>query len=370
MLMIKIAYYISDYGYGHASRSLAVIRQLLINNTGIQVVICHSFALEFLKKSLHEFSKRQIQYRVVETDIGYFTKRKSIELDVLLLEQSFETYMEQWPRKVIVESQFLKREKIDLVISDISPLAFEAAAQLNVPSVGISNFTWFTAYQGLIEETKLKIFQKAYEKMSYFFSLAGNQERTWNKYSNLSFQFFSRPIDETEVVHLKRWLNPDGEKIIIFFGLGMKMSGINLEQLHIWGEEKYVFVVSSNMEIEHPNVFRIPDNYLETQNFIAAADLAITKAGWGIVSEAIIGRTPLLILNRQSMREDQAMIHFLKSRKLCSLIEWKELLHMKSSETIIDQVCSESLEGFLLFENEIERLVSQINLVIERTINQ
>lgn len=49
--MKTIAYYISDYGFGHASRSIAVIRKLL-NHPEVEIMICHSFALSFIKESL------------------------------------------------------------------------------------------------------------------------------------------------------------------------------------------------------------------------------------------------------------------------------------------------------------------------------
>ncbi|MFS0774819.1 hypothetical protein ABC255_02100 [Neobacillus sp. 3P2-tot-E-2] len=44
--MKTIAYYISDFGFGHASRSIAVIRKLL-NHPEAEIMICHSFALSF-----------------------------------------------------------------------------------------------------------------------------------------------------------------------------------------------------------------------------------------------------------------------------------------------------------------------------------
>jgi UDP-N-acetylglucosamine:LPS N-acetylglucosamine transferase len=40
-----------------------------------------------------------------------------------------------------------------------------------------------------------------------------------------------------------------------------------------------VFVVSSNMDITHPNVYQVPTTYTEVQHYVAAADLVISKAG-------------------------------------------------------------------------------------------
>lgn len=45
---------------------------------------------------------------------------------------------------------------MDCIISDISPIAFEIADQLEVPSIGISNFTWYTAYKNIVPIVRFK----------------------------------------------------------------------------------------------------------------------------------------------------------------------------------------------------------------------
>jgi hypothetical protein len=65
---------------------------------------------------------------------------------------------------------FLRRNRVDLVLSEISPLPFEAAECLGIPSVEIPNFTWFTAYQGLMEKVLKGIVREvgAYLKTARF----------------------------------------------------------------------------------------------------------------------------------------------------------------------------------------------------------
>src|SRR5205807_4818346 len=49
------------------------------------------------------------------------------------------------------ESSFLKQSGARLVIGDIPPLAFAAAARAGVPAIAISNFTWDWIYSGYDE---------------------------------------------------------------------------------------------------------------------------------------------------------------------------------------------------------------------------
>ncbi|PEQ95216.1 hypothetical protein CN481_05000 [Bacillus sp. AFS006103] len=295
--MKTIAYYISDYGYGHASRSIGIIRKLL-NEPEVQIIVCHSFALTFIKKSLHS---NRVSYRNIKTDIGYLLEKDSIFPDKDILLKEYKSFVADWDQYIQQEREFLRENNVDLVISDISPLPFEVAASLAITSVGISNFTW-SAYQGLIEEVELITYKEAYHKMTYFYSLAGSQER-WDLYSN-KYGFFSRDVDVHEVNRIRSMVNPNRNKKIIFLGLGMKIGVDALEQLSIRNSQNCVFLVSSNVQVNHSNVFQIPRDYLESQHYIAASDLVISKAGWGMIGEAINANIPLLILNRPSMKEE------------------------------------------------------------------
>ncbi|MCM3670909.1 hypothetical protein M3181_18270 [Mesobacillus maritimus] len=316
--MKTIAYYISDYGYGHASRSIAVIRELLIDPK-VRIIICHSFALSFIKSSVQS---DRVTYRNIRTDVGYFLERNSIYPDRGLLLKEYKSYLSNWGEKVRVEISFLITSYVELVISDISPLAIEAANSLDIPSIGISNFTWYTAYQGLIEEHELRTFKEAYEKMDYYFSLAGSQDSLSLNNITQEYGFFSRDIEENEVNQIKKHINPTGTNHIVFLGLGMKIHLDLLDSLPIWDSLNTSFIVSSNVNVNRENVYQIPFDYNETQNYIAASNLVISKPGWGVIGEALCSNTPLLLLNRSSMREDQNTIKYLKKRHLCKTIDW------------------------------------------------
>jgi uncharacterized protein (TIGR00661 family) len=318
--MKTIAYYISDYGYGHATRSIAIIRKLLEREQNVKIIICHSFALKFIQVSL---SSNRISFRSINTDIGYVLKKDTIQPDTEQLNIEFVKFIQDWVEKIEQEKLFLQKNEVNLVISDISPLGFEGADSLGIPSIGLSNFTWYTAYQGLIEEQSLAVFKQAYDKMTKFYSLAGSREK-WEK-DELSFPFFSRYIEEKEVQRIRKIVNPDGNKSVIFVGLGMNIENELIEQFSFWDSPDCIFITSSNMEVDKDNVYSIPKDYLETQNYIAASDLVISKAGWGIASEAVAANVPLLLINRKSMNEDQNTIHYLKEINSCETIEWEEL---------------------------------------------
>jgi uncharacterized protein (TIGR00661 family) len=349
-----IAYYISDYGYGHASRSVAVIRKLL-NNPDVKIIICHSFALPFIKESI---DSERVRYRKVKTDIGYYLEKDSIYPDKGRLLEEYKKFVLDWDIQIKREREFLQQNKIDLVVSDISPLPFEAAESLGIPTVGISNFTWYSAYQGLIDDEELGTFKNAYAKMSYFYSLAGCQEKWGN--GSIEYSFFSRTIDKKEVQRIKSLVNPEGNKKIVFLGLGMKIDVGSLEQLPILDNPNCIFLVSSNVQVNRQNVFQIPIDYIESQNYIAASDLVISKAGWGMIGEAVSAKVPLLILNRPSMKEDQNTIQYLKHHQLCELIDWGEFKSFQINISMIDRLKAKVKDIELTHHDQAEIIAADL----------
>lgn len=349
--MKTVVLYVSEYGFGHATRCIALIREILRARKDVQVIVCNSFAIQFIRASLNEYGDKVI-FHNVETDVGFVLKENSLDLDKEKLQQSYEEFCTNLLQKINNEIDFLSAFSVDCIISDISPIAFEIAGKLKVPSIGISNFTWYTAYKNIIPDSSLQVFKNMYKKMGYFYMLAGSNEESWAGLNTSSFNFYSRTINSLEVKKLRKNLNPIGEKQIIFIPLGMKIDIGDITKLPLWDDERYVFIVSHNMKIEHKNVYKIPKNYTESQNYVAAADCIISKAGWGTVSEAILQNKPLLIIDRKGMSEDQNTIRFLKDNKLCNLITWEDLQNI-------------DIERYMntpnaIYQNEVHTIVSHI----------
>ncbi|TGA99968.1 hypothetical protein E4665_03190 [Sporolactobacillus shoreae] len=330
-----IAFYISDYGYGHAARSVAIIRALCKRKkSAIKVIVCHSYALEFVARSLNnQIHSGQVVLRRVRNDPGYIMKPFSLEPDKERLKSTYLEFVGRFPQSVREEIRFLRENPIDLVIGDIPPVPFMAASEAGVLSLGISNFTWHTAYEHMLEERRL--LEESYQRMDYFFALAGNNERRWGKKGNLSFGFFARGSQADEVKRIRAAVGASSGIRIVFFGLGMNMATKDLAALNIWRSPNCVFLVSSNLDIEGENIFHIPDDYTESQNYIAASDLVITKPGWGIVSEAVSFRKALILIVRNEMQEDRNTVAFLRRVGPVREVSWDEIKEYQLTEDIL-----------------------------------
>ncbi|WP_411344956.1 glycosyltransferase [Paenibacillus sp. WLX1005] len=324
--LTSVAYYVSDYGYGHAARSIAVIRRLLADSPEpLRLIIHCGKALGFMYESLQEDSRHQLEFRTVSSDTGYVLKQDSIAADTEGLRNKYRQDLSLLGERVEQEREFLLQQRVQLVISDISPIPIVAAARAGIESLGISNFTWYTAYRDMLEPVELDALRTAYARMDHFIGLAGCAEPAWGCKDRIHTGFFCRQPDAREVARIRRKLNPDGTRKIVFFALGMSIEVGELERLPLWNSEGYSFIVSSNVQLEREHIARIPFHYSESQNYLAAADLVITKPGWGTIGEAVTLGKPLLLLNRSQFYEDRHTVAAIPNHHPYMLMSWEEI---------------------------------------------
>ena len=78
---------------------------------------------------------------------------------------------------------------------------------------------------------------------------------------------------------------------------------------------KGTIFTTSGIDIDYEgecNVVNLPIDILDTQNYIAASDMVITKAGWSTIGEAVLGHTNLVLIERPSSNEDSFNIEKIK----------------------------------------------------------
>ncbi|MCO7124222.1 hypothetical protein NIE88_00255 [Sporolactobacillus shoreicorticis] len=359
-----IAYYISDYGYGHVTRSLAIIRRLC-DHERIQIIICHAFAFNFINQALSELILAgKVRMRRLENDMGYVLKPHSLQPDRHQLAIKCTRFIHELPLAVKREVSFLRNQHVDLVIGDIPPVPFKAARLVSVPSIGLSNFTWFTAYNSLLPDEVLRPFFDCYKEMDYFFALAGSKEPQWGREANTNVAFFSRPPQMGIVHNIRKSVDPKGNQIVVFFGLGMRINAGNLNAYKLWHSRNCVFLVSENLDIEGETIYKIPGDEAESQNYLAASDLVISKPGWSTVAEAVNAHKPLILVKRNNMPEDEHTIGYLQKHGGCELIRWEQMNKFTITDDLLHQLDKQKNRSMMNSENVLNDLADEIQTIL------
>lgn len=306
-----IALYISSHGFGHMTRCLGIMENILNTSHYNLYIVCGKRQNDFARIYLAKYKDRII-YKDLVTDIGLVNKESSLEVDKLSLGQELIKFTSSWEEIVSDEYDFLKNLNIKCIVSDISPIGTLVGNKLQLPVVLITNFTWVEQYEYIgIDESIIDKYRQAYSYVTklikYDLCLPISIVNCKNIYE---VGFTCRQIDLDKVGKIKKQY---GNSILVTCGKSANLNTINIKNF------KGTIFTTSGIDItceDGCNIVNLPIDILDTQNYIAASDIIITKAGWGTIAEAVIGNTPLVLIERPSAIEDTFNIEKIKEYKL------------------------------------------------------
>lgn len=318
-----LAFYISSHGFGHMTRCLGIIENILNASNYNLYIVCNKKQNDFAKIYLAEYKDRII-YKDLVTDIGLVNKENSLEVDKLLLQKELLEFTSSWEDVVNDEYNFLKNLNIKCIVSDISPIGTLVGNKLQLPVVLITNFTWVEQYEYIgIDESITDKYRQTYSYVTKFIKydlcLPISSVNCKEVYE---VGFTCREIDLDKIEKIRQQY---GKSIMVTCGKSANLNTINIKKFN------GTIFTTSGIDIiceEDCNVVNLPIDTLDTQNYIAASEMVITKAGWGTIAEGIIGHTNLVLIERPSAKEDSFNIEELKKRNLAISIKEEDLLDL------------------------------------------
>ena len=210
------------------------------------------------------------------------------------------------------------------------PIAFEAAAAAGLPAIAVTNFSWDWVYRHLARrEPRLgpaaDQAARAYAQARLLLELpfAGDLSAFPRREPiPLVARAPWRPRHE-----LRRALGLGLEATIalVSFG-GIGVPGLDLAAL---GQLPDVFFVVTEGSGSAPNVRRLDVDSLaprglEYADVVAAADVVVTKPGYGIVSEAIASGTRMVYTDRGDFPEYRVLVE--------GMARWLPAVHVSNDE--------------------------------------
>lgn len=318
----NIAFYISNHGFGHASRNIPIIRTLLKLEEDITIhVKTAPEQLRFMKQ--HSEEDKRLHFYEQSTDVGLILKEGTLLVDEEKLEKTVTEFVDSWDELADREREFFREEKIGLVIADICPWALQAADEARIKSILITNFTWVEIYQEYLPETLWDAYLRCYEMASrvLIYDVYQPMLPSYNpEYEMVSL--VCREFQEEEVEKIKAGY----DKPIVMISVGMSAE---LQEEIFVGHLPYQFIVTPGLKVKGDNVTYLPPDTKNTQNYVAASTYVIAKAGWSTVSEILLSNRKCALLGRDTVAEDRTTIEILKNRGQCIEIQTEELLHME-----------------------------------------
>jgi hypothetical protein len=313
---LKILYYITDHGLGHASRTVAIIRELEKKN--IQVIIRSNDIFGFLKKSLPN-----IKIISGHTDFQpVMCKKNGMLFDEIKTNANLSKWIKKIPTLIKNESVTIKKVKPDLIVSDTSFMPILAASKNKIKSILVASFVW---NESLKIPNNLKTFIKnSYNNADVILRLPLGTPVSLQNVCKMGIVARYSTATRTKVRKLLE-IKP-AEKLVLVSLSGKEKISLNHSQnIKILDVSDYSIIKKTGIK-----------NLTEGQNLIVAADLVICKCGYGFSSECLTSNTRFFYVLETKHKEANAIHKELVNIGLKNRISIKSLMKTTINDEFIE----------------------------------
>jgi hypothetical protein len=328
---VTLVFYISGHGFGHASREIEVINAVFARVPDARIVVRISAARWLFERTLR--GPADVQHAVCDTGA---IQQGSLVVDVpatVRAAAEFHSANNIEPR-IDEEARLLECEGAQLVIADVPPLAFAAAARAGVPAVALGNFTWDWIYAGYDEAiddaswliTRLQEWY-AHAEAAWRLPLAGGFE----SFRHIEdFPFVARHARHAaDDVRDRLRLPADVPLLLVSFG-GYQSHELNLAAAAKNVGHARIVITSQHHDTSPPGVLTVDERELygsglRYEDLVSAVDIVLTKPGYGIVSECIANDARLLYTSRGRFREYDIFVAQMPALLPCEFLPLADL---------------------------------------------
>jgi len=292
----RIAVYISGHGYGHLSQIVPVLHTLSTRKPELQFIIRSNLSEALIHKRLH------LPFSLFEgaVDVGVVQKN-AISEDIPATIAAVHAFYNDFDQKIDAEVARLRPLHPELMLSDISPLAFPVAKKLGIPSIAVASLDWHDIYRDFLpaDDAVLNILQQAHADCDLL--IQPPLSMPMQSFSNRSQ--VELIVDEfiTAGAHSlpDKGENKPKTALIMFGGAGDPP--FNLKALGNMPD--WQFLTLSPLPSSAPANVRQVELNGSTITLMAACDVVISKPGYGTLAECWLTGTPLTYLPRPTFAE-------------------------------------------------------------------
>ena len=307
---LRVAYFVTPHGYGHAARAAAVMSALYDLEPRLSFDIYTRVEEWFFREAL----KAPFRYHDLDSDVGV-VQTTPLEEDLNATLGRLRNFLPFNAALLADLAGNLRRDNCRAVLCDIAPLGIAAADEAGLPSVLIENFTWDWIYSGYLQERPE--FAPAIAYLSDMYRRANLHIQTEPACLPGNVDLIAPPVSRKprksrQAIRNELRLPQDARIVLITMG-GVQGQFPFLERLS--GDPGCYFVIpgaSERMErranlilLPHHSRFYHPD-------LVAASDLVVGKIGYSTLAETYHAGVPFAYVSRARFREAPVLASFVE----------------------------------------------------------
>lgn len=339
---MKILYYVTDHGLGHASRTVAIIRELKKKN--IHIIIRSNDPFGFLKKSLPgvKIISGQTDFQPV------MSKKNGMLFDESKTRKNLSNWIYQMPTIINKESTLIKKIKPDVIISDVSFMPILASSKNKIKSLVVSSFVWNESLK--IPNNIRNYIKNSYKNADIILRLPLGTSVSFKNVHKMGIVARYSTLSRKQI-RKKLGINSNEKLILVSLSGKEKIQLKHSKNIKIFDVSDYSTIKKSGMK-----------NLTEGQNLITAADLVICKCGYGFISECLTSKTRFFYILEPKHKEANSIHKELQKLGIKNRISIKRLLN----NTIDDEFIKSSMAISIPFDNQ--NIAKKIIKIYDRVI--
>lgn len=309
---MEYAFFITPHGFGHASRSLAVMEALREMDREAFFHLFTTVPAWFFRTSLAE----DFSYHPLACDVG-FVQSDPFSIDFAATQKALAALLPF--REDLLAAIGRQLARCCLVVSDIAPLGIYAAARARLPSVLLENFTWdriyafYLARQPFLEKWR-SLLARSFSRADFHIQtepLCSPQEDADLVVGPISRQ----PQMDKEQLRRKLALAAD-RKIVLgsFSGFSWLLPDM-AEAAARFRDMDFVVPADKEDSGRRENIFYLPRrSAISHVDIVQLADVLVCKAGYSTLAEGYCAGVPVAAVLRDDYPETPALAAFVEQK--------------------------------------------------------
>ncbi|MBD2058824.1 glycosyl transferase [Oculatella sp. FACHB-28] len=294
---------ITNHGFGHATRTAAVVSEIKR--------LCPEMVIALVTTAprwlLDSYIQSDFIHRPRGFDVGVL-QSDSITMDKPATLEKLKQIRAQANSLIASEVTFIKQNRVGLVLADIPPLATAIAHAAHVPCWMISNFGWdfiYRAWGGEFVEMADWIVER-FGECDRLFRLPFHEPMS--AFPHITDVGLTGGSPRYVIEELRTKFNltkpPEQTTLLTFGGLGLdQIPYQNLENFADWQ-----FITFDRQAPDLPNLLKITDRHYRPVDFMPLCGRVVSKPGYSTFAEACRLGVPIVSVTREDFAESPILL--------------------------------------------------------------
>lgn len=313
---------VTNHGFGHAVRTASVVAAITRLNPDILPILVTTAPHWLLESYLEsDFIQRHRGF-----DVGVI-QSDSLKMDKGATKEKLQQIKAQARSIIASEVNFIRTNRVGLILADIPPLAAPLAKAAGIPCWMMSNFGWDFIYQDWGEDFQdiVDWIRQCYQQCDRLFRLPLSEPMSaFPNVVDVGLTGGNPRYRETQLRSHFNLTAPKEKTILLTFG------GLGLEQIpyhNLQDFPDWQFITFDRNVPSLQNLIQVTEHHYRPVDFMPFCGRVISKPGFSTFSEALRQNIPIVSLTRDDFAESHFLLEGIRNYTYHQILTPDEFFH-------------------------------------------